>query len=523
MATNRWLIGLSLLAAGGLVGVAAFIRIAGPMVTGFFAKNLCSGVFVASRDARRVVEDDLFAYSPAPLFRLIRWRVDTRARLAEAWIPGIARQSAVHRPGDDCARVVTATDALPAKATTAAIGLPAGIPIERAAGGERESNRDWDAARLSAAIDAAFVDPPGRSPRRTRAVVVLWQGRLIAERYAPGHGPDTRFPGWSMAKSVVGALAGVMVERGLWRIDEPLGNEAWNDAGDPRRTIRIDHALSMSTGLAFSEDYAKPWSDVNRMLWTEDDAAAYAAARPLQAPPGTRFEYTSGTSNLLVAAMERRLGTRIDDFARTALFEPLGMGSAVLGHDPSGRFVGSSFLFATARDWARFGQFHLDDGVVDGRRILPPGWVGRATAANGVTERYGWHWWRAEPPDDGPLLPRDAFQATGHGGQRITVLPEHRLVIVRLGHTLDRSVLGHRELIDGIVGSLRPARQSGSPASDQTASASRVAATSWTRTIDAPRATATSASARLEGNGESARRSSRLPSTPLRDRPTSSG
>ena len=296
-------------------------------------------------------------------------------------------------------------------------------------------------------LDEAFAEDPGAPQKRTRAVIVARAGALVAERYAPGFSRDTPLPGWSMAKSVSATLAGVLAAEGKLALERPLRLAAWRAPGDPRAAITLAQLLRMSSGLAFDETYENPLSDVVYMLSATGDAAGFAAAKPLAHPPGTRFAYASGTTNVLMQAMREALA---DDRAylalpRRALFDRIGMTSALIEADATGTLVGSSLMFATARDWARFGLLALRDGTWNGRRILPAGWMRfMTTPAPAAPEgEYAAHWWLKLRSNRGagaraPLLPPDAFHAAGHGGQYVTVVPSRDVVIVRLGHAVDR-------------------------------------------------------------------------------------
>ena len=251
---------------------------------------------------------------------------------------------------------------------------------------------------ITAALDDAFAEPGPVPTRRTRAVVVVQDGRLVAERYGAGHGPESALPGWSMTKSVVNALAGVLVREGKLALDAPLRVPEWSAPDDPRRALTLRQLLQMSSGLAFTESYGNPLGDVIWMLFGTGDAAGFAARKPLAAPAGQRWSYSSGTTNIICRALRGAVGgTEVDYqlFPRRALFEPLGMTSAIIEPDAAGTFVGSSLMFATARDWARFGLLFLQDGTWAGRRILPEGWVAfsvtPAPAAPGGV--YGAHFW----------------------------------------------------------------------------------------------------------------------------------
>lgn len=280
------------------------------------------------------------------------------------------------------------------------------------------------------------------------ALVVVQGGRLVAETYGPTAAPDTALVSWSMAKSVVHAAVGLCVGDGLLRLDDPAPVPEW--AGDARSAITLDHLLAMCDGLDFVEDYVDAGrSDVIEMLFGagKADVAAFAVARPAAHAPGTVWNYSSGTTNVVARivgdVVARRAGVTapgeraeaVRGWLRARLFGPLGMTSADPRVDEAGTFVGSSFLYATARDFARFGLLYLRDGVWDGRRILPEGWSehARTPAPAPVSAEegaYGRHWWLHDPYG----LP-GAFGAHGYEGQYTIVVPDRDLVVVRLGKT----------------------------------------------------------------------------------------
>jgi CubicO group peptidase (beta-lactamase class C family) len=300
-----------------------------------------------------------------------------------------------------------------------------------------------DGVALTPLLEAAFEDPDLAT---SYAVVVVHGGRLVAERYggelehwdrpAEPVGPDTALLSWSMAKSVLHAAVGLLTGEGRMHPDEPADVPAWQGEGDPRAEITLEHLLDMRDGLAWNEDYVEAGgSDVIEMLFGrgQDDVAAFAVDRGLAAPPGARFNYSSGTSNIVSSLVATRVGRgeAYDDFLRRRLFEPIGMASALPKLDAAGTWMASSYVYATARDWARFGTLYLRDGTWEGRRLLPEGWVDHGRRIRSVDDEgdlYGAHWW-GEGDDHG------TFAARGYEGQSILVCPALDLVVVRLGKT----------------------------------------------------------------------------------------
>jgi len=300
-----------------------------------------------------------------------------------------------------------------------------------------EPGRDVDGDTIRKTLDRLFATPPdGESlpSGETRSVVIVHGGRLVTERYGPGLDEHTTFPSWSCAKSILHALVGIAVRDGRIETQAPAGDPAWSDPADARHGITIDALLRMSSGLAFIEDYVdEVGSDAIRMLFGDgkEDVAAYAAAKPLEHAIDTLFSYSSGTSNIVCRALARALDADEATFRRfmhTELLDKLGIRSADPRFDASGTFIASSFVFATARDFARFGLLYLRDGVWERERILPEGWVDYArTATPTDSERsYGAHWWLAQ---DGSGI----FNASGYKGQYIVVAPEWDVVLVRTG------------------------------------------------------------------------------------------
>jgi CubicO group peptidase (beta-lactamase class C family) len=309
--------------------------------------------------------------------------------------------------------------------------------------------RDWplgdlpahaDAGGILAALDRVFAAEAIADLGETHAVVIVHGGRLVLERYAVGFGPDYTRPSWSMAKSITQALAGFAASDGRLDTAAPADVPEWRADGDPRGEITLDQLLRMSSGLAFVEDYAPDQpSDVIEMLFGKgrEDVAGFAASFPLAHAPGSFFAYSSGTTNIVARCLARALGVCGPDFEafmRRRLFEPLGMRSATPRFDAVGTFIGSSFCFATPRDFARFGLFYLRGGVWEGRRLLPQSWIDCARTptfqqpGGEIDGSYGAHWWL-------DMAGPGTFSANGYDGQYIVICPDRDLVIVRHGAT----------------------------------------------------------------------------------------
>lgn len=450
-----------------LAAVAIGLGIGGPPLyrialagAGFKARILCSGLFVSKREEGAILAEDL----GGERYRLLRFfghAVDREPPRVRVSLLGLAEQTAIFRQGLGCTLVLGTREAAlrdEARGLTTAVAPSAGLPWPD---GKRvvlaSLGPGADAAKLAAAVEAAFAEPDPDHLRRTRALVVVHGGRIVAERYAPGFAADMPLIGWSMTKTATNALTGVLAARGALSLDDTALRPEWRGQGDPRRAISLDHLLRMSSGLAFSEDYDSVLSDVTQMLFVQGDKAHFAAAKPLKHPPGTRWQYSSGTSVILAGILRQEFSDQgaYFRFAHEALFAPLGMSSAVFEADAAGAFVGSSLLYASARDWARLGLLFLRDGMWKGVRLLPEGWVAYSLtpAPHASQGQYGAHVWLKLPGPGGgePPMPEDAYYMLGHDGQIVAVVPSRDLVIVRLGLTRDPSAWSHAAALAPIV------------------------------------------------------------------------
>ncbi|MCW5829553.1 MAG: serine hydrolase [Deltaproteobacteria bacterium] len=317
-------------------------------------------------------------------------------------------------------------------------------------------------ARLSAAMDEAFEEPASGEPRMTRAIVVIHHGRVVAEKYASGIQTNTPLLGYSMAKSVMNALAGILVRQGRLDVNAVTQLREWS--GDERSRITVDHLMRMTSGLDLGES-GSPYSPVARMMYLEPDMAAYARSAPLDCEPGKSWSYTSGNTLILSGILKDRAGGDLAAFAQQELFSPLGMKTAVLESDAAGTPVGSTYLLASARDWAKFGLLYLHDGVVSGQRILPEGWVEYSTRPT-LGTGYGAGFWIngldgdipfTTVPWSIPKAPRGSFYAKGMLGQYLIVIPECDLVIVRMGasHGRNGEIESVSKFLSHVIAALR--------------------------------------------------------------------
>ena len=301
-----------------------------------------------------------------------------------------------------------------------------------------------DQTKIDRLFDLSFQDSA------TQGVVLIKNGLLVGERYADGFSTDSYGTSWSMAKSITHALVGILVRQGKLDIYAPAAVPEWQH--DARRDITLDQLLRMSSGLEFQEDYIDSGSDVIAMLQFDGrhDVGAFAANKPLIHAPGSVWSYASGTTNIICRILKDIVGGGASGMLRLMndeLFEPLGIRSAAPKFDTSGTFIGSSYLFATPQDFARFGLLYLRGGIWDGQQILPAGWVdyARTPTYQSDQEAYGAQWWLS--PDHPGW-----FYCGGYDGQRILCVPQKDLVIVRCGRTPVAEVDYIWERIAAIVG-----------------------------------------------------------------------
>ncbi|MGJ5819194.1 serine hydrolase domain-containing protein [Paludibaculum fermentans] len=411
------------------------------------AKTLCSDVFLSRRTPQDVIDQDLRPENP--LAAVQRFSAGTDS--ASASVLGLWTRRAIYRPALGCTLLIGVTEA-----ELRAQPVPEPGP-------EPPPETPLPPSAIDSLLQFASEEPGGAHPLRTRALVVMRDGQFVAERYAPGFHRDRPLLSWSMAKSITNALLALRVAGGALDIHRPAAVPEWADPADPRHAITPEQLLRMSSGLAFREFRTALPADALNMLFRQPDAGAYAAAMPLEAAPGVQWQYSSGTTNVLSRLLRDTFHGDLRaywDFPRKALFEPIGARHMTLEVDPSGTFVGSSFAYATARDWARLGQLFLEDGVLNGRRLLPEGWVRFSTtpAPSAPHGSYGAHLWlnRGSVAErQWPLLPEDTFSFQGYEGQLVIVIPSHRVVLVRMGLTRVGAVWDPNRYLPPILNALK--------------------------------------------------------------------
>lgn len=396
------------------------------IISGYAAKNVASGVYVGHRSAASMNQFD----NKAPLIELASTELDESKQAASSTVYGLMKRTAVYRDG--LGAVLVNDDYDPTKLTIRpnrsktmdTIPYPYGQadPLDTIL---PEVDMDF----INKAVAMAFADP---ETQKTRTFLILYKGHLITERYIDGFDKDMPILGWSMTKSVLATCFGILEHQGKLEMDWPAPIAEWKD--DERKNITLDHLLRMQSGLEWDEDYSTI-SDVTRMLFLDSDMTQAQKEKKAIAKPTEIWNYSSGTSNLLSGILRQQFRSHQEylDFPYAALIDKIGMQSMVLEADIAGNYVGSSYAWASTRDWARFGQLYLNKGHWNGEQVFAPEWVDYITTptihSNGT---YGAHFW-LNAEGKYPDVPKDLFSCNGYEGQHVFVIPSKDLVVVRTG------------------------------------------------------------------------------------------
>lgn len=422
------------------------------IATGYGAKCMASGIFVAGRVPENIKANDL-DYS---IVKYTTSKIDYTEKSVTTTLFGLAKQKAIYREGFGCFLVDESysPDSFP---TRSQHRISAGAEWKRAwPEGDAMSDTvfpEIDQVQLQRVVDDSF-DKAGTKIKETAAIVVVYKGKLVAEQYWKEQDitPETKIWGWSMDKSIVNAMVGILVKQGKLAVNALAPVKEWQM--DRRRDITINDLLHMSCGLKWNEDYGDV-SEATTMLYRARNCYSSAIGSPYGKKPDSEWKYSSGTTNILSGIIRHTLNNDqlYFDFPYAEIFNKIGMNSMVYETDAAGYFVGSSYGYATARDWAKFGQLYLQDGVWKGDSILPKGWVTYTkTSANAAKGQYGAQFWlnrSRELPD----VPEDMYSCKGHRGQRICIFPSNNLVVVRLGFSEDK--FDHNLFLKSVLSAFR--------------------------------------------------------------------
>jgi CubicO group peptidase (beta-lactamase class C family) len=385
---------------------------------------MASSVFVAGRSEAEINEVD----NNFPLIKLAKTQVNFNQKEATSSVYGLMQRTAVHRNG--LGTVLINADYKPLLLQPKRLKINKDLPFPYGDAEPRDTlfpNIDY--AMLEKAIQNAFSSP---EIKRTRTVLVLYKDHIIAEKYSDGFNKNTPILGWSMTKSVLATLFGILKKENLIQLDQPAPIPAWE--ADDRKNITVNHLLRMQSGLAWDEDYTTI-SDVTQMLFLDADMTKAQLEKKAIAKPLEVWNYSSGTSNLLSGILRQQFKTHQEylNFPYSALIDKIGMHSMLLEADMEGNFVGSSYGWATTRDWAKFGLLYLHQGNWNGEVIFNPSWVDYITTPTPHSDgTYGAHFW-LNAGGKFPEVPKDLFSANGYQGQYVFIIPSKELVVVRTG------------------------------------------------------------------------------------------
>ncbi|MCX6279223.1 MAG: serine hydrolase [Bacteroidetes bacterium] len=450
---KRFLYSTGILFLGGLIYGVFYINSLMPIITGYPAKFLCSAVFISNRDVKNVEAVDL----NFSMIKYVRNKINYQEKSVTSFFLW-GKSKAIYREGFG-AVLLRGDDELTLKTRKFPV-VPRCLVNEdtlaRHIGNAiNDSNTGINKAELQK-IKVKLIDENGYHGNAF-GFLAIHKGIRVIEGYKPGFNEKTRFLSWSIAKSFNNALVGILVNDGLLSLDRKAGIPAWQS--DERNKITLNNLLQMESGLEWNEDYGNR-SDVTMMLYGSSDFAGFALNKRLSHPPGSFWYYSSGTANIIDLVIRRCFNSDAAyyDFAPRRLFNKTGMSDVVFETDPSGLLAGSSYIYATARDYGRFGMLYLRNGVLNGERLLPEGWVNyTATPAAHSKGRYGASFWlngvRVYPD-----APGDMFFCNGHDGQRIFIIPSKDLVVVVLGFSPKRDGgMNFNQLLKDIIGTLNQA------------------------------------------------------------------
>ncbi|MRX39085.1 serine hydrolase [Flavobacterium sp. LC2016-23] len=419
------------------------------LISGFSAKSVASGHFLDHRPLDLIQKTD----NDIKMIDLASNSIDEAGKFVTSNVYGLKERKAIYREGLGATLInddfdVSKPYLLPKRAKSKALPFPYGNmdPVDTLF-----SNVDY--SKLKKAVDGSFDKNAGKT-KRTRAVVVLYKNKLIAEKYDTGFTKDSKILGWSMTKSITSSAFGVLAKQGKIDIYKPAPIAEWKN--DDRKNITINDLLHMNSGLEWEENYSTI-CDATKMLFQAEDMGKVQMDKPAQFKPNTHWNYSSGTTNLLSRILKNQFKTQQEylDFWYSAVIDKIGMNSMIVEQDMSGTFVGSSYAWATARDWSKFGLLYLHKGNWNGEQILDESWVKyTATPTNTSDGKYGAQFW-LNAGGKFPDVPRDMFYCSGYQGQMVAIIPSLDMVIVRMGLKEEDQGFDFNGFLKGIISSVK--------------------------------------------------------------------
>lgn len=434
---------------GVLIFIIYFVITSYPkldLISGFASKSVASAHFIDNRPLNLIEKTD----NDIPLVKKASNRIDDKNLWATSSVFGLKERKAIYRKGLGCTLIDDTFDVntpylVPHRAKTKTSLFPKGNVKKDTV----FANIDYK--KLQTALNNAF-DAKGKSTKKTRSVLVVYNDHIIAEKYAEGFNENSKILGWSMTKSLTATLYGILQHQNKINITNPVNLAEWQK--DERKNITYNDLLHMNSGLEWEEDYTKI-SDVTQMLFLAKNMGQVQAEKPSVGKPNQTWNYSSGTTNLLSLLLRKQFKTHQEylDFWYSALLDKIGMNSALVEVDMAGNYVGSSYGWATTRDWAKFGLLYLHKGNWFGEQIFSPEWatyVATPTPTSG--NRYGAHFW-LNAGRKFPNVPKEMYYCSGYQGQMVAIFPNHNLVIVRMGTSED---FDFDTLLSEIIKSIKP-------------------------------------------------------------------
>ncbi|MBE0390564.1 serine hydrolase [Flavobacterium sp. PL002] len=441
------LVGIALLIGVFYIGFTTYPKL--DLISGFSAKSIASGHFIDGRSQEMIEKGD----NDIKLIDLAKNKINEAGKFATASVYGLKERKAIYREGLGATLIDEDFDS----------STPYEIPKRNKSRnnltfpyGDKEqkdtvfSNVDY--AKLNSAVANAF-DTEGTVAKRTRSLLVIYKDKIIAEKYDTGFNKESKILGWSMTKSITATVFGILQYQGKYTINTPAPIPEWKN--DDRKIITTSDLLHMNSGLAWEEDYTAI-SDATKMLFLSRNMGRIQLEKKVAYKPNTHWNYSSGTTNLLSYILRNQFKTHQEylDFWYSALIDKIGMNSMVVETDMAGNFIGSSYAWATTRDWGKFGLLYLHEGNWNGDQLFDKSWAKYvATPTNGSKGDYGAHFW-LNAGGRYPDAPKDLYSANGFQGQKVFIIPSQDLVIVRMGLTEDAK-FDVNGMLKGILGSFK--------------------------------------------------------------------
>ena len=439
-------VGLALVIAIFYLGVTTYPKL--DLISGFSAKSVASGHFIDGRSQEMIEKGD----NDIDMIDLATNKINDAGKFATASVYGLKERKAIYREGLGATLITDDFDVSKSYLVPKRKILNNNLPFPYGNLEPKDtlfSNVDY--SKLNTAVANAF-DAKGIIDKRTRSVLVIYKNKIIAEKYDTGFTKESKILGWSMTKSITATMFGILQKQGKYDIYKPAPISEWQN--DERKIITTNDLLHMNSGLEWEENYSTI-CDATNMLFQEKDMSQSQLVKSAAFKPNTHWNYSSGTTNLLSGILRKQFKTQQEylDFWYDALIDRIGMNSMVIETDMTGNFVGSSYGWATTRDWAKFGLLYLHKGNWNGDQVFDESWAKYvATPTNGSKGDYGAHFW-LNAGGRYPDAPKDLYSANGFQGQKVFIIPSLDLVIVRMGLTEDAK-FDVNEMLKGIIGSL---------------------------------------------------------------------